>query len=151
MTITESESRFILLEVFLKNSKNNFDMTPFSYTKNKKLAGFVVFLLLCSSILDAQKNNDFEVKSPDGTISVKVDASVKLEWSVEANGEQIIAPSAISLSLEDGTVLGDNPKVSSSNTEKINTVIAAINYIKASIPDDCNQLTINCKNGYGVI
>ena len=102
-------------------------------------------------MLIAQKNNDLEVKSPDGAISVKVEAGAKLEWSVHDHGEQIIAPSAISLLLEEGDVLGDNAKITSSNTEKNSTVIAAINYIKANIPDDYNQLTINCKNGYGVI
>ncbi len=138
-------------QVNMTNSKNKFHAKPILVTKRNILAGFTVVLLLGTSILAAQRKNDFEVLSPDGAINVKIDAGAKLEWSVEANGEQIIAPSAISLSLEDGTVLGDNAKVSSSNTEKIDTVIAAINYIKASIPDDCNQLTINCKNGYGVI
>ena len=115
------------------------------------LTGIFVLLFLGSSMLIAQKNNDLEVKSPDGAISVKVEAGAKLEWSVHDHGEQIIAPSAISLLLEEGDVLGDNAKITSSNTEKNSTVIAAINYIKANIPDDYNQLTINCKNGYGVI
>ena len=120
-------------------------------TINRKPAGLIIVILLSSSILLAQKNNDFEVKSPDGAISVKVEAGAKLEWSVQDHGEPIIAPSAISLLLEEGDVLGDNAKITSSNTEKNSTVIAAINYIKANIPDDYNQLTINCKNGYGVI
>ena len=118
---------------------------------NKKLAGLIIVILLISSILTAQKKNEFEVKSPDGAMSVKIEAGAKLEWSVQESGEQIIAPSAISLSLEDGEVLGDNAKIYILQPEKINTVITPINYIKASIPDDYSQLTINCKNGYGVI
>ena len=118
---------------------------------NKKLAGLMSVILLISSILTAQQKNDFVVQSLDGALSVKIEAGAKFEWSVQAGGEQIIAPSAISLSLEDGEVLGDNATVSSSNAEKNNNVMAAINYIKASIPDDYRQLTINCKNGYGVI
>ncbi len=102
-------------------------------------------------MLAAQKKNELEVKSPDGAISVTIEAGEKLEWSVQDKGEQIIAPSAISLQLEGGEVLGDSAKITSSKTEKINTVITAINYIKTSIPDDYSQLTINCKNGYGVI
>jgi alpha-glucosidase len=70
---------------------------------------------------------------------------------VQHRGEQIIAPSAISLQCEGGDVLGDNAKIISSDAEKVNTAIRAINYIKASIPDNYNQLTINCRNGYGVI
>jgi alpha-glucosidase len=138
-------------------SQNN-SYTEVDMTNSKKqygtptvLTGIFVLLFLGSSMLIAQKNNDLEVKSPDGAISVKVEAGAKLEWSVHDHGEQIIAPSAISLLLEEGDVLGDNAKITSSNTEKNSTVIAAINYIKANIPDDYNQLTINCKNGYGVI
>jgi alpha-glucosidase len=138
-------------------SQNN-SYTEVDMTNSKKqygtptvLTGIFVLLFLGSSMLIAQKNNDLEVKSPDGAISVKVEAGAKLEWSVHDHGEQIIAPSAISLLLEEGDVLGDNAKITSSNTEKNSTVIAAINYIKANIPDDYNQLTINCKNGYGLI
>jgi alpha-glucosidase len=115
------------------------------------LSGIFVLLFLGLSILFGQEKNSLEIKSPDGAVRVKVEAGAKLEWSVLDNGEQIIAPSAISLLLKEGDVLGDNAKITSSNTEKNSTVIAAINYIKANIPDDYNQLTINCKNGYGVI
>jgi alpha-glucosidase len=115
------------------------------------LSGIFVLLFLGLSILFGQEKNSLEIKSPDGAVRVKVEAGAKLEWSVLDNGEQIIAPSAISLLLKEGDVLGDNAKITSSNTEKNSTVIAAINYIKANIPDDYNQLTINCKNGYGLI
>ncbi len=132
-------------------SKNKFGTKPIFIKMNNTLAGLTVVLLMSSTILVAQKNNDFEIKSPDGAISVHVGAGAKLQWSVQDKGEQIIAPSTISLLLEGGDVLGDNAKITSSHSEKINTVLTAINYIKASIPDEYNQLTINCKNGYGVM
>jgi alpha-glucosidase len=114
------------------------------------LAGLIVVFFMSSSILSAE-SKDFEVKSPDGAVIVKVETGAKLEWSVQIKGQQIIAPSAISMQLEGGDVLGDNAKIISSNTEKINTVINTVNYVKAHIQDDCTQLTINCENGYGVI
>jgi alpha-glucosidase len=135
----------------LRNSKNNFETKLIPKTINKRLAGVIVAILLASSMLAAQKKNELEVKSPDRAINVKIEAGEKLEWSVQDKGEQIIAPSAISLQLEGGEVLGDNATITSSSTKKNNTVITAINYIKANIPDDYSQLTINCKNGYGVI
>jgi alpha-glucosidase len=124
-------------------------MRIFNMPKNI-LAGLIVVLFLGSSILTAE-NKDFEVKSPDGAMILKVEAGAKLEWSVQHNGQQIIAPSAISMILEGGEVLGDNATIKSSSTEKINTVFTALNYIKSKIPDNCNQLTINCKGGYGLI
>ncbi|MCX6238834.1 MAG: glycoside hydrolase family 97 protein [Bacteroidia bacterium] len=116
-----------------------------------KLVGFIMVLLLSSTIVNAQKSKSFEIKSPDNKIALKLEAGTKMLWSVQHDGQQIIVPSAISLQLEGGEVLGENVKISSSKTEKIDQVIAAINYKKASIPNQYNQLTLNCKGDYGVI
>jgi alpha-glucosidase len=117
--------------------------------KNHVVLAFA--LLLSSSSIYAQKTQFFEVKSPDGNIILKVEAGAKLQWSVMHKGELIIAPSAISLQLNDGTTLGDNAIIKSPKNEVINTTFNAINYKKATVTDHCNQLTLNCKNDYGVI
>ncbi len=139
------------LEVCLKTSKDKFNAGTNRKKMNIAVTGICVFLCLWSSILTAQSKNNFVIQSPDGSITVKVEAGTKLEWSVQDSGEQIIAPSAISLLLEDGDVLGDNAKIISSKMQNVNEVITPINYIKAIIHDDYHQLTISCKNGYGVI
>jgi len=135
----------------MRNSISKFDTKPAQIRINNKSAGLIVLLLLSSSILIAQKINDFEVKSPDGIVSLYVTAEAKLQWYVQHNGQQIIAPSSISLQLVDGEVLGDNVKIISSKTEKKDSVITAINYKKASISDQYTQITINCENDFGVI
>jgi alpha-glucosidase len=117
----------------------------------KKLIGSMFLLLLCSAILSAQKSKTFEVKSPDNKTSLKLEIGVKMIWSVKHDGQQIIEPSAISIHLEGEEALGDNAKVTSSLIEKKDNAIAAINYIKANIPDQYTQLILDCKNGYGVI
>jgi alpha-glucosidase len=116
-----------------------------------KLIGITAMLLLSFTTISAQKNKSFEIKSFDSKITLDVEAGEKLQWSVKYNGQQIIAPSSISLQLENGEVLGDNVKVLSSKIDKTDNVISAINYKKSNIPDQCNQLTINNKGDYGVI
>jgi alpha-glucosidase len=116
-----------------------------------KLIGLIAFFLMSSTILIAQKNKNFEVKSPGGNINLNVEGGSKLQWSVQSDGQQIVSPSSISLQLEGGEVLGENVKILSSKTEKIDNVITAVNYIKSSIQDQCNQLTINFKGDYGII
>ena len=135
----------------MKNSKNKLNTKAMLKRMNSKFAGLLVLLLISSSIVIAQKNKYFEVKSPDGAITLKIEAGAKLQWSVQNKGQQIIEPSAISLQLEGGDILGDNAIIKSSDTEKIDNVIAAINYTKANIPDKYNQLKINCKDDFGVI
>jgi alpha-glucosidase len=115
------------------------------------LVGLFMAMILSSTLLSAQKNKSFEIKSPDSKITLKLEVGTKITWSVQHEGQQIIAPSSISLQLENGEVLGDNAKIISSKTEKNDQVFTAINYKKSTIPDQCNQITINCKGDYGVI
>jgi len=136
---------------YLTSFMNKFHSQSNPIYMNDRLSVLILAFLLSSSILNAQKNNDSDIQSPNGVIKVHVVAGAKLQWSVQHGGQQIIAPSAISLQLEGGDVLGENAKIISSNTEEISAIIAPINYKKASITDECNQLTINCKNGYGII
>jgi alpha-glucosidase len=116
-----------------------------------RFIGLIAMLLLSFTILNAQKNKSFEIKSLDSKITIDVEAGAKLQWSVKYNGQQIISPSSISLQLESGESLGDNVKVLSSKADKLDNVITAINYKKSNIPDQCNQLTINSKGDYGII
>lgn len=116
----------------------------------KRLAYLLCICMLSSALLFAQKTKAYEVKSPDGNISVNVEAGSKLQWSVQHKGEQVIAPSAISMQFDNG-VIGDNASVSSAPIKKVNTVFNAINYKKATVQDQYNELTLNCKGDYGVI
>ena len=118
----------------------------------KNLAGAVLTISLMSSItLYGQKNKSLQIGSPNGVITVNIEAGNKLEWSIKHNGQQVLAPSAIGLQLENGEVLGDDPKVTSSKMEKVKKEITAINYKKATIPDEYNQLTIRLKGDFGVL
>jgi alpha-glucosidase len=99
----------------------------------------------------AQKNKSYQLISPDGQNIVKIDAGSTLQWSAMNNSTQVIAPSAISMQLQGAEVLGNNIKIISAKTEKVNTTINAIDYIKDIIPDVYNQLTLNCKGDYGIV
>ena len=112
---------------------------------------FLILLVLLSSSAFSQKNKNYELASPDGNIILKIEVSEKLQWSVTNNSFVVIAPSAISMQLQSGEVLGHKAVIKSAKNEKVNTTIKAINYIKDIISDVYNQLTLNCKNDYGII
>ncbi len=111
----------------------------------------LILLLAVSSGVYGQKNKTYQLVSPDGVNVIKIEAGEKLQWSVTNNGTQVIAPSAISIHLQSGEALGNNVAITSAKTEKVNTSFKAIHYIKDVIPDVYNQLTLNCKNDYGII
>lgn len=109
------------------------------------------FILIAANVAYAQQAKTFTITSPDGNIQVKVDAGTKLQWSATHQSQTIIEPSAISLKLQNREVLGDNVQITSSKTEKINSKIATLNYKKDTVEDNYAQLTLNCKDDYGVI
>jgi len=117
----------------------------------KRLVGSLIVILMSTSILFAQKIKSFEIKSLDANIAVNIEAGAKLQWSVQYAGQQIIAPSSISLNLEGGEILGENVKILSSKTEKADNVITPVNYKKSAITNQYNQLTINFKDDFGVV
>ncbi len=111
----------------------------------------LLFCLLNSTVLIAAKTKVFDIKSPDGAITVHIDASGQIQWSVDDKGQAVILPSKISLQLQDGETLGENVKITSSPIQHISTTISTVNYKKALIKDNYTQLTLNCKGDYSVI
>lgn len=109
-----------------------------------------IITLACSTILHAQSSKNFDIKSPDGTIALHVVTGNRIVWSVKNGDLQIIEPSVAALQLTNET-LGENATITSNKTESINTSFKAINYIKSTVVDNYNQLTLNCKGDYGLI
>lgn len=101
--------------------------------------------------LGAQNSKMFEIKSPDGVILLQVQAGSKLTWLVKHDGQEMIAPSPVSLELSTGELLGKNVKVMSSKIEKVKNAIPAINYKKSTIEDEYTQLTLNCSKEFGLV
>ncbi len=129
----------------MSNSTSN----PTATKIRTRAAGLLALLFLSPAILLAQKT--FDVRSPNGAVNLTVQAGTELEWSVQDSGRPIIAPSAIALRLQGGEVLGDNAKIISSSMEKVDSSFVAIDYIKSTVPDRYNQLTLHCEGDYGVI
>jgi alpha-glucosidase len=117
----------------------------------RRITGLFFIFLFASSIINAQKNKHFDVKSPDGAIVLKIEAGKKLEWSVQHKKQQIIAPSSVSMTLQTGEIPGDNAEIISADNESIDTKFEAINYRRKIVSDIYNQITLHCKNDWGII
>ena len=112
----------------------------------------IIFLLLNVSLAAiSQKLKTYTVASPNGAITISIDAGDKLQWNVKHSGQKIIAPSPISIQLTSGEALGPKAIITSTKPETVNTTFKANNYKKAVVPDNYNQLTLTCKGDYGVI
>lgn len=118
---------------------------------NYKSLFLSVSILLSVMAPSAQKVKSFHVVSPDGKIDLMLEAGDKINWSVKHGDDIIIASSAMSITLDNGEVLGNNVKIISSKTESVNTVFATPVYKKKSVVDNYNQLTVQCKGDYGIV
>ncbi len=114
-----------------------------------------ILLLLCifsplSAVL-AQTGKTYQVKSPDGKISISITAGAAVNWSVKHEGTEVIMPSEISVTLDNGEVLGKNAAIKKSVEALANETITTPIYKKSTVQDNYNQLTLTFKGDYGLI
>lgn len=117
----------------------------------KKQLIILIQCILSVSLASSQKPQQFVIQSPDGKIKLSVEAGAKISWSVSHQNTVIIAPSSISMTMGNGEILGQQVKIISSVKKAVNEIINTPFYKKKSVVDQFNQLTLECKDLYGVI
>ena len=105
-------------------------------------------LFLALSLGAADKK--YELKSPSGELSVTVSAGERLCWSVQMNGTAVLETSALSMTLDDGTVFGKKVKVKKAVRKSIDRILTPAVYRQAQVRDNYNELTLRCGN-YDVV
>ena len=100
-----------------------------------------VFLIFCANA------KEYTVVSPSGNLSVKISVNENVSYAVLLKGVEIISPSPISMTLDNGLVLGEKAKVTKAKTTSVNQTFTPIVQRKyASIEDKYNLLTLSFKN-----
>lgn len=94
----------------------------------------------------------YSLSSPDGNVKVTVDAGERLTWSIDFNGETVVAPSAIGLDIESTKIQpGINPRVTNASRRSVDKVLKVDVPTKFSeIRDHCNELTLKMRGDYSV-
>lgn len=111
---------------------------------------FFILTLLFFNATFSQEAQDFVVTSPNGKIKVSILVGEKITWSVLHEKNQILAPSSISMTLDQNEVLGKNALVLNSKREKVNTTFESPFYKKSTIKNQYNLLLLNFKNGFSI-
>jgi alpha-glucosidase len=112
---------------------------------------FCLFLLLCFSVCPGNAQQIQRLSSPDGKLSLEIQAGPNLVWSLKYGETTVIAPSAIAMMLSTGQSFGKDVKLQSAKKEKADRVFSTPLYKKSEVRDNYNQLTLNFKGNYGVI
>ena len=112
---------------------------------------FLIISLVISLQVKAQKGKTFELRSKDGNIVLKLEAGSRLQWSVQHKGEQIIAPSPVSMNIGGEILPADITSLGSLKPVNISRTFNPVNYKKAVITDEYTEVTFNFKKDLGIV
>lgn len=111
-------------------------------------------LLTCTCALFAlsvQGQKQLLLSSPDGKLKSTITVGDKLTYDISCNGQQVLAPSPISATLDNGKVWGDKACLSKVTEKKNDTQIDAPFYRSSCVRDYYNELTLRFKGDYSVV
>ena len=106
----------------------------------------ILVSLLLSCVYSQAATKKHALVSPNGKLTAVVESGENLQWTLSYDGQQLIAPSAITMTLADGTVYGGAAKVSRESRRSVDRIINAHIYKKAQVQDKYNELTLKFKN-----
>ncbi|MGQ1908221.1 glycoside hydrolase family 97 protein [Marinifilum sp. RC60d5] len=112
----------------------------------------VALLLVCSlSFMNGSaKEKIYRVSSPDNTTEMIIHISNKVQIAVKQDGQQIISPSDLALTLNN-QVLGQNPKVVNVEKKSIHeTIVPVVKIKEAKVLDNYKELKISFEGNYAM-
>ena len=114
----------------------------------------LVFLILVfySSLSISGSSKNIELKSPDSKVQIDIGITDKITYSVNYGSETGLLPSAISMKLQDGIVLGSNPKLKNTKKQSVNkTIQPEIRQKRKEINDVYNELELTFQGNYSLV
>lgn len=99
-------------------------------------------------LLNFCRAEEYQVKSPNGKLIVRVDVAEQVRYSLWHEGEQVLNYSPISLSLEGQNPLGIQAKIKDVYMREINQQIVAQFYKRKQMKDHCNEMVLAFKEGF---
>lgn len=112
----------------------------------KSLIFILSFVFVLSSLAQ-----ELTLQSPNGKLKVKVEIDDQISFSVHHEHTEVIATSPVSMSLNNGTVWGVNPKLINKKTKFVNQIVTPPFYKKSKIQEEYHELTLKFKGNYSVI
>ena len=116
------------------------------------LVSAIALLHFGTNIVKGRQSKTYEIQSPDRSIELSVTVENEITYSVTVDGKIVIEPSPISMTVDRGRVLGQNPTVSDVGRKTVRQVIKPVIPEKFAVIDDhYNELTIALKGYYSVV
>ncbi len=111
-----------------------------------------VAVTLVAAVVGSARSKNITLHSPDRRTQVIVSVGEQISYTIRHDGKEVLAPSAVSLTLGDGTVLGRSATLRRSVRREIAQVIKPVVREKsAEILDHCHELTLEFAQGFSLI
>ena len=94
---------------------------------------FLCILIAFAAVVSAAAK-PVTFSSPDGRLKAIVETGARLTWSLERDGEVLIAPSEIGLTLQDGTAWGAGTRFRAAKKRTVSEEIDARLFKRAKVP-----------------
>ena len=118
--------------------------------KNLKLFAALFFLFATVNLtVFAQKN--YTLRSPNGKVIVTVVVHNDIQYSVVHEGDVMLSPSVISMTLNDGKSFGKTPHLKKQSLREINETIPTVVYKKSQVSNHCNEMVFEFKENFNLI
>jgi len=113
------------------------------------LSVFCAFVVL--SITTAGTAKNYDLFSPDKKIQLHIQVGDFIAYSLLHNNEELIRNSPISMTIDQGAVLGRQPREKNAQRRAVNETITPVVPVKSnSIVDHYNELVIYFEGGYAL-
>lgn len=110
-----------------------------------------MWMMLCGLLVCAvQAREKQRLTSPDGRLDITVDCAGQLSYQVAWNGKQVLTPSSLAMTTDDGKVWGQNPSLKRAERRSVNGSVPSPFYRASALEECYNALTLHFKGGYSV-
>lgn len=114
---------------------------------------YILLSLIALTSITLRARN-YEVKSPDGRLTLSVDCGKQCKWAMSVDGLTVSAGNRLGMETKHPggsvTVLGDNAKVQKVRRGYVCRELATPLYRQKSVQDKYNWLTLSLKGGYEI-
>jgi alpha-glucosidase len=108
--------------------------------KLRFLAGALALLLIAPALAAAPRN--YQLSSPDGKLTLDVQAAPEISYQLACEGTPVMAPSTLSVQLADGTAYDGAVRFEKALRRSVDGSFEARVYKRAVVPEKYNELTL---------
>ncbi len=110
----------------------------------------IILLSLAFANTAAFAQKQFKLASPDKRLATTISIGDKLTYDISLAGEKVMEPSAINITLADGTCWGDKARLASSSEKHVDETVASPFYRSAALRNNYNELTLRFRGGWNI-